>query len=116
VIRTKGVRHVELTVRDLDEAAGFYVDVFGFEIVGRRHCAAVLETPGVEGALLLREVASPADIRITDFGLALHDPGDLDAAVALAVFHGGTLVRLVEHPVGGMSALLTDRTGHRIAL
>jgi catechol 2,3-dioxygenase-like lactoylglutathione lyase family enzyme len=116
MIRTRGLSHVDLAVRDLDRSVGFYGDVFGFEVVRRGPTHAVLQTPAGPGSLALTRNVATTTLPITHFGLHLVDPGDLDTAVSLAVARGATLLSRTSHLVGGATAVLADPTGHRITL
>jgi catechol 2,3-dioxygenase-like lactoylglutathione lyase family enzyme len=116
VIRTRGLSHVELAVRDIAGAIRFYADVFGFEVVRWRDRWALLQSPAGPGSLALEEVDPGEGYHVARFGLDLVDPLDLDAALHLAQANGGTVLERVEHPVGGASAVVTDPFGHRIAL
>ena len=116
MIRTRGLAHVELAVRDLAAAVEFYADVFGFEVVALGAGGAALGAPAGAGTLALRRVEPGAGVPVTTFGLALVDAADLDAAVALVVAAGGSVVERVVHAVGASAAVVTDRDGHRISL
>jgi catechol 2,3-dioxygenase-like lactoylglutathione lyase family enzyme len=121
MIRTRGLSHIELRVGDADDverAVRFYGDVFGFEVVARSADRALLQVPGGLGSLAV-ELSSGGDdppAGATHFGLVLSDPQELDAAVHLAVAHGGTLVARTDHALGGTTVTLADPAGHRISL
>jgi catechol 2,3-dioxygenase-like lactoylglutathione lyase family enzyme len=121
MIRTRGLSHIELRVgdaADVERALRFYGDVFGFEVVARSDGGALLQVPGGLGSIAVEREGDgdgpPAGA--THFGLVLSDPHELDAAVRLAVAHGGALIARTDHALGGATAILTDPAGHRITL
>lgn len=116
MIRTRGVSHIELAVDHIDRAIHFYSNVFGFEVVHRNNHHAVLRTPGAPGSLALQQVGQKETAQRVRFGLSLVEPGDLDAAISLALENGGLVITRTDHPVGGSTAVIADPTGHRITL
>jgi catechol 2,3-dioxygenase-like lactoylglutathione lyase family enzyme len=127
MIRTRGLSHIELRVGDVDDVertVRFYGDVFGFEVVARSADRALLQVPGGLGSLAveLADGAGAGDdgdhlpAGVVHFGFVLSDPRELDAAVHLAVAHGGTLVARTDHALGGTTVTLADPAGHRITL
>jgi len=85
-IRTEGLTHLHLAVRDLDQSLRFYQGVFGMEELFREGEAKVfLRTPGAADTVTLRRSDSsdrPGDGGgIGHFGFRLADEEDLDRAV-----------------------------------
>jgi catechol 2,3-dioxygenase-like lactoylglutathione lyase family enzyme len=119
MIRTEGISHVELPVRDpgdMERAVRFYGDVFGFEVVVRGADRVLLQAPTGHGSIALQLAEDVEPLSAAQFGLALADPSELDAALRLAVSCGGLLVERTDHAVGGTTAVVTDPSGHRIRL
>jgi catechol 2,3-dioxygenase-like lactoylglutathione lyase family enzyme len=116
MIRTQGISHVELPVRDIDRAVRFYGDVFGFEVVVRRGDRVLLQAPAGRGSIALRLAAALEPVPAAQFGLALSDPAEVDTALRLVVARGGVLVERTEHPVGGTTVVVADPSGHQITL
>lgn len=122
MIRTRGLSHIELRVgdsADVERAVRFYGDVFGFEVVARTDGGALLQVPGGLGSIAVERAGDgdgPPAGAATHFGLVLSDRQELDAAVRLAVAHGGALITRTDHALGGATAILTDPAGHRITL
>lgn len=105
---------LELSVDDLDVAAAFYTDVFGFEVVARRGPVVVLQPPGGTGSLAL-ERAHPRR-RVTHFALELLRPADVHLALDLVVAAGGRVLERSELATGSTTAVVADPTGNRITL
>ena len=53
MIRTYGLTHIALAVRDLERSIAFYRGVFGSKVVYRDTTFAQLQTPGTHDVLVL---------------------------------------------------------------
>ena len=122
MIKTLGLTHIHLAVRDLQRSAAFYRDVFGMEVMERGEPSMVfMRTPGSADTLTLR-LASPEEPvgqvggGVDHFGFRLQDRNDLDAAVAAVVAAGGRLVDRGEHVPGVGFAYVEDVDGYVIEL
>lgn len=122
MIKTRGLYHLHLIVRDLDRSLAFYRDVFGLEERFRDGPKMVfLSTPGGEDLITLNE--DPAEAAnagqnggVGHFGFRLEPDADLDAAVAEVVRAGGTLVRRSRPEDGRSYAYVRDPDGYLIEL
>ena len=122
MIRTRGIYHLHLVVRDLDRSLRFYQGAFGMEEQFRAGPHMVfLRTPGSGDLLTLNE--DPAEAAragdpggIAHFGFKLAEEGDLDAAVAEVVAAGGRLVERGSHGDGHAFAYVADPDGYVIEL
>ena len=63
MIRTHGLTHLALAVRDADRASRFYQEVFGAVEVYRQKGFVQLQTPGARDVLVLEEDADRAGAR-----------------------------------------------------
>ena len=122
MIRTQGLSHIHLVVRDLERSLRFYQRVFGMEERFRDGPKMVfLNTPGSNDLVTLNE--DPAERRlagvnggVAHFGFRLADSRDLDAAISLVEAAGGKLVRRGEHAPGAAFAYVADPDGYVIEL
>jgi catechol 2,3-dioxygenase-like lactoylglutathione lyase family enzyme len=122
MIRTQGLSHIHLVVRDLERSLGFYQSVFGMEERFRDGPKMVfLNTPGSNDLVTLNE--DPAEMRlagvnggVAHFGFRLADTQDLDAAISQVEAAGGKLVRRGEHAPGAAFAYVEDPDGYVIEL
>lgn len=122
MIRTKGLYHIHLVVRDLERSLRFYRDVFGMEEQFRSGENMVfVSTPGSDDLVTLNR--DPAEVDqagvnggIGHFGFKLTDASDLDAAIAEVERAGGRLVRRGEHAPGAPFAYVKDPDGYLIEL
>jgi catechol 2,3-dioxygenase-like lactoylglutathione lyase family enzyme len=104
MIRTRGLAHLNLNVRDIERSTRFYCELFELELLhqyegpmgkhpwGRQ---IALSTPGADDVLALSQVPGepigPAGCN--HFGFTLVRDEDLDQAIADAERLGGRLVR-----------------------
>jgi catechol 2,3-dioxygenase len=117
VIKTSGLYHIHLHVRDLQRSLKFYQGVFGMEVLYRAGPSmAFLRTPGGQDLVTLNQAeASDRSVGesggIAHFGFALDDSESLDKAVAEVEKHGGKLMKRGEHSPGHAYAYFTDPDG-----
>ncbi len=122
MIRTQGLTHIHLVVRDLQRSLRFYEGVFGMKERFRDGPKMVfLNTPGSEDLITLNE--DPAEVQlagvnggVAHFGFRLASSADLDAAIAEVEAAGGKLIRRGEHAPGVPFAYVEDPDGYIIEL
>lgn len=121
MIKTQGLTHLHLAVRDLQRSMAFYKTVFGMEERFWDGPAMVfLNTPGSKDTITLRqagpdEIVGPAG-GIGHFGFRLADRSDLDAAVREIAGAGGKVLEQGQHPSGERYAYVADPDGYIIEL
>ena len=121
-MRTQGLTHIHLMVRDLERALMFYTRVFGLKEQFREGPSMVfLNTPGRDDMVTLNEdprAAAVAGVNggINRFGFRLGDGADIEAAVREVEAAGGTLIRRGEHAPGVPFAYVRDLDGYVIEL
>jgi catechol 2,3-dioxygenase-like lactoylglutathione lyase family enzyme len=122
MIRTRGLYHLHLVVRDLERSLRFYQGVFGMQEQFRAGPKMVfLRTPGSADLITLNEDAAEAEHAgvnggVAHFGFALADAADLDAAIREVEAAGGKLLRRDEHAPGERYAYFSDPDGYVIEL
>jgi catechol 2,3-dioxygenase-like lactoylglutathione lyase family enzyme len=122
MIKTRGLTHIHLVVRNLDLSLRFYQGVFGMEERFRAGPKMVfLNTPGSEDMVTLNEDPAEAQLAgvnggVAHFGFRLASSADLDAALAEVEAAGGKLVRRGEHAPGVPFAYVSDPDGYVIEL
>ena len=116
-IRTRGLTHIALAVRDLDVSATFYRHLLGAIEVYRGDTFAQLQTPGTWDVIVL-EVREPAGQAggVLHFGFRLIAPTDLPAAIAVVEAAGGTIVEHGEFVPGEPYLFAKDPDGYTIEL
>lgn len=122
MIRTTGLSHIQLVVRDLDRSLAFYTRVFGLKEQFREGQHMVfLNTPDRHDLVTLNQ--DPRDAQragdnggMNHFGFRLVDAADMDAAVREVEAAGGTLIKRGEHAPGVLYAYIRDPDGYVIEL
>jgi catechol 2,3-dioxygenase-like lactoylglutathione lyase family enzyme len=118
VIKTYGLTHLALAVRDVDRASAFYRDVFGAVEVYRQDGFVQMQTPGTRDVLVFEQRATNAGKSggIAHFGFRLQDPGDIDAAARAVKTAGGTIKEQGEFVPGEPYLFATDPEGYEIEI
>src|SRR5262245_44900759 len=122
MIRTRGLTHIHLMVRDLERSLAFYTRVFGLKECFREGAHMVfLNTPNSHDLITLNEDPREAAVAgvnggVNHFGFRLTDMSDLDVAVAEVEAAGGTLIRRGEHAPGAPFAYVRDPDGYVVEL
>ena len=122
MVKTAGLSHIQLVVRDLDRSLAFYTRVFGMKEQFREGKHMVfLSTPGAHDLITLNQ-----DLKnlkragdnggMNHFGFRLIDAAEMDAAVVDVTNGGGTLIARGEHAPGVLYAYVKDPDGYVIEL
>jgi len=89
MIRTYGLTHIALPVKDVHRTALFYEKVFGVKAMYRRPGFIQVQTPGSRDILVFEEGA-PAGGSI-HFGFRLTEPADPDELARIVLAAGGSV-------------------------
>jgi catechol 2,3-dioxygenase-like lactoylglutathione lyase family enzyme len=122
MIKTQGLTHIHLVVRDLERSLRFYQGVFGMKERFRDGPKMVfLNTPGSQDLITLNEDPAEAQLAgvnagVAHFGFRLTDAAALDGAIAEVEAAGGKLIRRGEHAPGVPFAYVADPDGYLIEL
>jgi catechol 2,3-dioxygenase-like lactoylglutathione lyase family enzyme len=122
MIKTQGLTHIHLVVRNLERSLRFYQQVFGMRERFRDGDAMVfLNTPGSQDSITLNEDPSRLDVAgqsggIAHFGFRLANKLDLNTAVREVEKFGGKLLSRGEHAPGVAYAYVADPDGYVIEL
>ena len=119
MIKTQGLTHIHLLVKDLDHSVRFYKDVFGMEELFHEGPHMVfLRTPGRNDMITLHKATNDGATgqmgSIEHFGFMLSDGADYDAAIAEIERAGGRLIKRGEHGPGAPYAYVADPDGYVI--
>ena len=121
MIKTQGLTHIHLAVRDLQRSLKFYTGVFGMNVRFWDGPSMVfLSSPGAQDTITLRqaEAQEPAGSSggIAHFGFRLQQKDQLDSAIREIEEAGGTLIDQGEHQPGHPYAYVSDPDGYVIEL
>jgi catechol 2,3-dioxygenase-like lactoylglutathione lyase family enzyme len=118
MIRTYGLTHVALAVRDVDRASTFYQRVFGAVEVYRHDGFVQLQTPGARDVIVLEKQPKRAGAAggVVHFGFRLESPHDIDAAARAVRRAGGRVKEQGEFVPGEPYLFATDPDGYEIEI
>jgi catechol 2,3-dioxygenase-like lactoylglutathione lyase family enzyme len=118
MVRTHGLTHIALKVRDAERSFRFYQDVLGAVAVYRQAGFIQAQTPGSRDVLVFEEGPEHAGTSggIAHFGFRLVDPADIDAAVAAAERAGATITSRGEFVPGEPYVFFTDPDGYEVEI
>ena len=118
MVRTYGLTHIALGVRDVERSALFYKTVFGSVEVYRQEGFVQLQTPGARDVLVLEEDTKRAGRGggIAHFGFRLIDPVDIDRARKAVEAAGGTIREHGEFVPGEPYLFALDPDGYELEI
>lgn len=118
MIKTYGLTHVAVSVRDVARASKFYQQVLGAIEVYRQDGFVQLQTPGTRDVLVFEENKQKAGKAggIVHFGFRLKSPKDIDAAVKAVKKAGGTIKEQGEFVPGEPYLFALDPDGYEIEI
>src|SRR3977135_530886 len=110
MIKTHGLTHIALAVKDAERSLRFYRSVFGVKLVYRQEGFIQAQTPGSRDVLVFKENAPRMGKRggIAHFGFRLIDPADIDAAAKAVTKAGGKILSKGEFCSGEPYLFFTD--------
>lgn len=115
-VRTYGLTHVALAVKDVKRAQQFYADVFGMVAVYEDPNFVQMQTPGSRDVLVLeRSTATTGkNAGVKHFGFRLIDPGEIDNAAMAIGAAGGTITDKGEFIPGEPYIFFRDPDGYEV--
>ena len=118
MIRTHGLTHIQLAVRDPNRSLRFYSEVFGVREYYRDTTSIQVQGPGPFDVLAFQQDvdAAGSTAGIGHFGFRLVDASDIDDAVAQVERAGGRLLRRGEFAPGFPFAYISDPDGYEIEI
>jgi catechol 2,3-dioxygenase-like lactoylglutathione lyase family enzyme len=118
MVKTHGLTHISLAVRDPERSLRFYSQVFGVREYYRDETSIQVQGPGPHDILAFerkaRAAGSPGGIE--HFGFRLLRPEDIDAAVKEVERAGGSLLRRGQFAPGSPYAYVRDPDGYEIEI
>jgi catechol 2,3-dioxygenase-like lactoylglutathione lyase family enzyme len=118
MVKTYGLTHVAVAVRDVNRASKFYRSVFGAVEVYKKDDFVQLQTPGSRDVLVFEEKPKLAGKAggIAHFGFRLRNPKDIDAAARAVKKAGGRVKSKGEFVPGEPYLFATDPDGYEIEI
>lgn len=119
MIKTYGLTHLALAVRDVERSFRFYQHVFGAVEVYRSDGFIQAQTPGSRDVLVFEEkniAQAGKSGGVAHFGFRLTDPADIDAAVREVECAGGKILSHGEFVPGEPYLFAADPDGYEIEI
>jgi catechol 2,3-dioxygenase-like lactoylglutathione lyase family enzyme len=118
MIKTHGLTHIALAVRDAGRALRFYSQVFGVVEVFREDGFIQAQTPGSRDVLVFEESDREPGTTggVVHFGFRLVDPADIDAAALEVERAGGRILSRGEFCPGEPYVFATDPDGYVVEI
>ena len=118
MVKTFGLTHIGLAVRDAERSYQFYRAVFGVEEYYRVEGEIQAKTPGAHDVIAFDQNAANPGVRggISHIGFRLQSAADIDAAVEAVERAGGTVLRKGDFCPGCPYAFVTDPDGYEIEI
>lgn len=118
MIKTFGLTHISLAVRDPERSLKFYTEVFGVKEYFRDDSSIQAVGPSGKEILAFEHDPEHAGLSggIRHFGFRLVTPDDIDATVSSVEAAGGKLLRRGEFSPGYPYAYVADPDGYEIEI
>jgi catechol 2,3-dioxygenase-like lactoylglutathione lyase family enzyme len=118
MIRTYGLTHVALAVKDPERSFRFYEAVLGAIAVYRSEDFIQAQTPGSRDGLVFERDAGKAGKTggVAHFGFRLTDPKDIDAAAEAVIAAGGKIRDKGEFVPGEPYIFFSDPDGYEVEI
>ncbi len=118
MVKTHGLTHVALAVRDPQRSAAFYTAVFGCAVVYEGPDLVQLQTPGTRDVLVFVREAEHAGAKggIKHFGFRLQEPEAIAVAAAAVEAAGGRITSKGEFCPGEPFLFCGDPDGYEVEI
>jgi catechol 2,3-dioxygenase-like lactoylglutathione lyase family enzyme len=118
MVKTHGLTHIALAVRDAERAFAFYEKVLGVVAVYREEGFIQAQTPGTRDVIVFDETAARRGQQggIAHFGFRLVEPTAIAEAMAAVRDAGGTIASHGEFVPGEPYVFFTDLDGYEVEI
>jgi catechol 2,3-dioxygenase-like lactoylglutathione lyase family enzyme len=119
MIKTKGLRHININVRDVKRSLEFYRQVFGMREMFRDGDLVFLTTPGSDDTITLCPAGASDPVAgggVSHFGWTVENKADLDQAAKEIELAGGKIISRGEHAPGHPFLYFADPDGYVIEI
>lgn len=118
MVRTYGLTHISLTVRDVERSYQFYRAVFGVEEYYREEGQIQAKTPDAHDVLVFNQGTANVgkSAGVDHIGFRLVDAADIEAAVQAVVEAGGTVLSRGDFGNGEPYAFVADPDGYKVEI
>ena len=118
MVKTFGLTHIALAVRDVERSLRFYQELFGVEVLFRDARTIQVTTPGCHDVIVFEESGASPGVAggVAHFGFRLTSAADIGLAVSEAERAGGKVLRRGEFSPGFPYAYVEDPDGYEIEI
>lgn len=118
MIRTHGLTHLAIAVRDAERSLRFYETVLGVQVIYREPGQIQVQTPGSRDVIAFDEKSErPGEPGgVAHFGFRLLDPQDIDRAARTVEDAGGRILDRGEFVPGEPYIFASDPDGYVIEI
>ena len=119
MIKTRGLRHININVSDIERSLDFYQQIFGMREMFRDGSLVFLTTPGGDDSITLCPAGANDPVAgggVSHFGWTIANKADLDDAAQQIERAGGKVLRRGEHVPGHPFLYFTDPDGYVIEI
>lgn len=118
MVKTHGLTHLSLAVRDPERSLAFYSSVFGCREYFRDQTQIQVQGPGPYDVIAFEKAEAAAGMAggISHFGFRLIQPSDIDLAVAEVERAGGRVLRHGQFSPGYPFVYVADPDGYEIEI
>jgi catechol 2,3-dioxygenase-like lactoylglutathione lyase family enzyme len=118
VVKTHGLTHVAVAVRDLDRTEAFYAAILGAQVVYKDAGFLQMQTPGTRDVLVFEKNAKQAGKAggVLHFGFRLIEAADIAQARAAVKAAGGKITDTGEFIPGEPYLFAIDPDGYTIEI
>jgi catechol 2,3-dioxygenase len=119
MIKTKGLRHININVSDIKRSLEFYQQVFGMKEMFRDGGLVFLTTPGGDDTVTLCPAGADDPVGgggVSHFGWTIEKGTDLDEAAKQIERAGGKVLSRGEHAPGHPFLYFADPDGYVIEI
>src|SRR6266545_8098660 len=118
MVRTYGLTHIGLAVRDMERSLRFYERLLGVAVLYRDEHSIQVQTPGSHDVTVFeqdrRKAGAPGGV--SHIGFRLRAPSEIDGAVRDAKNAGGTILRRGEFVPGEPYVFVSDPDGYEVEI
>lgn len=118
MIKTFGLTHIALKVKDIERSFSFYQNVFGVKEMYKQKDFIQVQTPGNKDIIVFEKGNPLFDNKenIIHFGFRLQDPRDIDHAMQTVKAAGGKIKESGEFVPGEPYMFFYDPDGYEIEI